>query len=42
MKVYALDIKEQDFKPHKVLDWLDIEYHKIFILFSLSNCSNFE
>jgi hypothetical protein len=30
MKIYALDIKKQGFKPHKVLDWLDIPYHKIF------------
>jgi len=40
MKVYALDIKEQDFKPHKVLDWLDIEYHKIFNTNDMPDCSN--
>tara|TARA_R100000742_G_C4279278_1_gene103414 strand:+ start:2386 stop:3540 length:1155 start_codon:yes stop_codon:yes gene_type:complete len=40
MKIYALDIKEQGFKPHKVLDWLGIEYHKFFNTNDIPNCPN--
>ena len=36
--IYALDIKKQDFKPHKVLDWLEIQYNKFFDIDNIPNC----
>ena len=36
--IYALDIKKQNYKPHKALDWLGIQYNKFFDIDNIPNC----
>ena len=40
MKVYAIDVKWQDYKPSRVLDWLGIDYTSIKNIKSIPNRPN--
>ena len=37
MKIFAIDVKWQDYKPSNVLDWLGIDYTSIKSLKSIPN-----
>ena len=40
MKIFAIDVKWQDYKPSNVLDWLGIDYTSIKSLKSIPNRPN--